>query len=88
MQEKPEKMVRTCVYFTPTELARLKDYATQTNTDASDHMRRALKAYLDRAVPELAAKVQADAAARLDMTGAIFVEGRGWIRPSRTNPYA
>lgn len=87
MQSKPEKMVRTCAYFAPTELARLKLHATRTKMDAADHMRRALKAYLDCVEPIQDAKVQADAAARLDMTGAIFVENHGWVRPSRVNPY-
>lgn len=81
------KMARTNYYFDPAELARLKDYAAQTKTDASEQLRIALKERLDRVIPERAAKVQADAAARKDMTGATFVEGRGWIRPARTNPY-
>jgi hypothetical protein len=43
-----EKMTRISCYFAPSDLARLKQHATRTKMDASDHMRRALKSYLDR----------------------------------------
>ncbi len=44
----PEKMIRTNYYFAPSDLARLKQHATRTKMDASDHLRRALRSYLDR----------------------------------------